>query len=199
VPGLVRCGTHALYGDTRIGLCVYELLHPFGVVCLHVNQRCASVAVSTRCTGFHAKRGHVIRLQGLAIVPQQSAYIIERFGKFHQILEPGLHFLLPFVDRIAYTHSLKEEAISVSSQQAITRDNVSISTSSPRCLLIRTGFQLFIVQRSMESCTPKLTSRITLRTAWRMFASRSCSWRKPPCAANWARSHSIRHLRSVNS
>jgi regulator of protease activity HflC (stomatin/prohibitin superfamily) len=81
--------------------------------------------------------------QGFAIVPQQSAYVIERFGKFHQILEPGLHFLIPFVDRIAYSHSLKEEAISVSSQQAITRDNVSISTWKPRTTLLLDNYRFY--------------------------------------------------------
>ena len=59
-------------------------------------------------------------------MPQQTAFIVERLGKFHAVLEPGLHFLVPLADSIAYVHSLKEEAISVSSQQAITKDNVSI-------------------------------------------------------------------------
>ncbi|KAH9254596.1 hypothetical protein BASA81_007353 [Batrachochytrium salamandrivorans] len=63
---------------------------------------------------------------GFAIVPQQKAYVVERFGKFQRVLEPGLHFMIPLIDRIAYVHSLKEEAIAIVSQQAITRDNVTI-------------------------------------------------------------------------
>eukprot|EP00871_Galdieria_phlegrea_P003006 jgi/Galph1/3706/GphlegSOOS_G2319.1 len=63
---------------------------------------------------------------GFIVVPQQWNYIVERFGKLQARLEPGLHFLIPFVDRIAYVHSLKEEAISIPNQMAITRDNVTI-------------------------------------------------------------------------
>lgn len=64
---------------------------------------------------------------GFVIVPQQYAYIIQRFGRFSRVLEPGLHVLIPFVDKIAYVHSLKEEAVSINSQTAITRDNVTIA------------------------------------------------------------------------
>lgn len=60
------------------------------------------------------------------IVPQNEAYIIERLGKYSSTLEAGFHILVPFLDRVAYRHSLKEFAIDVPSQQAITRDNVSL-------------------------------------------------------------------------
>ena len=64
--------------------------------------------------------------KGVKIVPQQQAWIIERMGKFNRKLEPGLNILIPFIDRVAYKHSLKEQAIDVNSQTAITRDNVSL-------------------------------------------------------------------------
>ena len=63
---------------------------------------------------------------GVRVVPQQEAWVVERFGK-PRVLEAGLHFMIPVVDQIAYVHSLKEQAITVPNQQAITRDNVTIS------------------------------------------------------------------------
>ncbi|KAI8936355.1 hypothetical protein NX059_006767 [Plenodomus lindquistii] len=59
-------------------------------------------------------------------VPQQTAWIVERMGKFNRILEPGLAVLIPFIDRIAYVKSLKENAIEIPSQSAITADNVTL-------------------------------------------------------------------------
>lgn len=59
-------------------------------------------------------------------VPQQTAWIVERMGKYHRILNPGLAILIPFLDRIAYVKSLKESAIEIPSQSAITADNVTL-------------------------------------------------------------------------
>ena len=60
------------------------------------------------------------------IVPQQSAYVIERLGKYNSTLGAGFHILIPFFDRIAYRHSLKEIAIDIHEQICITRDNVQV-------------------------------------------------------------------------
>ncbi len=62
----------------------------------------------------------------IRFVPQQTAWIVERMGKFNRILEPGLAVLIPFLDRIAYVKSLKETAIEIPSQSAITADNVTL-------------------------------------------------------------------------
>ncbi|TVY22449.1 Uncharacterized protein LHYA1_G008490 [Lachnellula hyalina] len=62
----------------------------------------------------------------IRFVPQQTAWIVERMGKFNRILAPGLAILVPFLDRIAYVKSLKEAAIEIPSQSAITADNVTL-------------------------------------------------------------------------
>jgi regulator of protease activity HflC (stomatin/prohibitin superfamily) len=60
------------------------------------------------------------------IVPQQNAWVRERLGKYHDTLTPGLNFLVPFIDKIAYKHSLKEIPLDVPSQVCITRDNTQL-------------------------------------------------------------------------
>ena len=69
----------------------------------------------------------IIVFKTAVIVPQQMAYVIESFGKYSRTLDAGFHFLLPFVDRIAYRHSLKEEAMDIAEQVCITTDNVQVS------------------------------------------------------------------------
>lgn len=60
------------------------------------------------------------------VVPQQSAYVVERLGKYHKTLNAGFHILVPFVDAVCYKHSLKETAIDIPEQICITRDNVQV-------------------------------------------------------------------------
>lgn len=62
----------------------------------------------------------------IKIVPQRSAYILERFGKFHATMNAGFHVIIPFVDKISYKHTLKEQVIDVPAQICITKDNISV-------------------------------------------------------------------------
>ena len=61
------------------------------------------------------------------VVPQREQFVVERLGKFSRILDAGFHILIPFIDRIAYRHTLKEQALDVPSQTCITKDNIAVS------------------------------------------------------------------------
>ncbi|MBI5060275.1 paraslipin [candidate division KSB1 bacterium] len=65
-------------------------------------------------------------LKTATVVPQRSAFIVERLGKYSKTLQAGFHILVPFLDRISYKHTLKEEALDVPPQSCITRDNVVV-------------------------------------------------------------------------
>ena len=64
------------------------------------------------------------------VVPQQSAFVIENLGKYSRTLQAGFHILFPFVERVAYRHSLKEQALDVAEQVCITRDNVQVGVDA---------------------------------------------------------------------
>jgi regulator of protease activity HflC (stomatin/prohibitin superfamily) len=68
----------------------------------------------------------IIIARTAVVVPQQSAYVVERLGRYHATLGAGFHVLLPFVDTIRYRHSLKEAAVDIPAQVCITRDNVQV-------------------------------------------------------------------------
>ncbi len=68
----------------------------------------------------------IIFVKTIRIVPQKSASIIERLGKYLTTLEAGFHILMPFVDRVAYKHTLKEQAVDVPPQSCITKDNIAV-------------------------------------------------------------------------
>ncbi len=70
--------------------------------------------------------GIVLAMESLKVVPQQQAWVVERFGKFNCVLEPGLTGIWPFFDRVAYRHSLKEVPLDVSEQVCITKDNTQL-------------------------------------------------------------------------
>lgn len=69
----------------------------------------------------------IIIARTVRIVPQQTAYIVERLGKFYGVLSAGINYLIPFVDTITYQHTLKEQAMDIPEQVCITKDNVQVT------------------------------------------------------------------------
>lgn len=110
----------------------------------------------------------VIIFKSLKIVPQQQCWIVERLGKYHRLIEAGLHFVIPFIEQIPYKHSLKERAIDISEQAAITRDNVTLLINSIIYVKITSPFNasygvenpyyavMQLAQTSMRSAIGKL-------------------------------------------
>lgn len=101
--------------------------------------------------------------RSVKIVPQQHAWVVERLGKYHGSLTPGLNFIFPFIDKVAYQHSLKEVPLDVPSQVCITRDNTQLQVD---------GILYFQVT---TRCAP---ATVPPTTSWP-----SPSWRRPRCAA----------------
>ncbi len=69
----------------------------------------------------------IVIAKGVRVVPQQNAWVVERLGRFHAVLAPGLNLVIPFIDNVAYRHSLKEIPLDVPSQVCITRDNTQLA------------------------------------------------------------------------
>jgi regulator of protease activity HflC (stomatin/prohibitin superfamily) len=68
----------------------------------------------------------VVVVKAIRVVPQQHAWVVERLGRFHAVLQPGLNFVIPFVDRLAYRHDLREIPLDVPPQICITKDNTQL-------------------------------------------------------------------------
>jgi regulator of protease activity HflC (stomatin/prohibitin superfamily) len=69
----------------------------------------------------------IVLRSGIKFVPQNRAFVVERFGKYHATREAGLNFIIPFIDRVAADRSLKEQVIDVPSQSGITKDNINLT------------------------------------------------------------------------
>jgi|TARA_B110001454_G_scaffold60643_1_gene59233 regulator of protease activity HflC (stomatin/prohibitin superfamily) len=68
----------------------------------------------------------IIITKTAVVVPQQNGFVVQRFGKFSRVLRAGFHILLPFIDKIAYKHTMKEQAVDIAEQICITNDNVQV-------------------------------------------------------------------------
>jgi regulator of protease activity HflC (stomatin/prohibitin superfamily) len=68
----------------------------------------------------------IVLFKTAVIVPQQNAFVVERLGKFSRKLDAGFHILIPFLERVAYKHTLKEQAVDIDEQICITNDNVQV-------------------------------------------------------------------------
>ena len=68
----------------------------------------------------------IILLKTAIVVPQQNAFVVERLGKYSKTMNAGFHILIPFLERVAYKHTLKEQAVDIAEQVCITRDNVQV-------------------------------------------------------------------------
>ena len=77
-------------------------------------------------TGILAIVAIIVIVKTAVIVPQQSAYVVQNLGKYSRTLHAGFHILIPFIERVAYRHTLKEQAIDVEEQVCITSDNVQV-------------------------------------------------------------------------
>lgn len=84
------------------------------------------MSIATILAGLAAVFVIVAVIKTARIVPQRSAFVVERLGKYAKTLEAGFHLLIPFVDKVAYRHTLKEEAIDVPQQSCVTKDNIQV-------------------------------------------------------------------------
>ena len=120
----------------------------------------------------------VVLVKTAIVVPQQSAFIVERLGKYSSTLDAGFHILVPFIERIAYRHSLKESAIDIAEQICITKDNVQVGIDGVLYLQVHGSRARVVRHRGLSP-------------------SRSRSSRRRRCAARSARSSSTARSRSA--
>jgi regulator of protease activity HflC (stomatin/prohibitin superfamily) len=101
-------------------------LHGTGAICACANTKENNMSTSFGVVLVIAILAIIIIAKTAVVVPQQSAYVVEYLGKYSRTLQAGFHILVPFVETVAYRHSLKEGAIDIPEQTCITKDNVQV-------------------------------------------------------------------------
>jgi hypothetical protein len=124
----------------------------------------------------------------IRFVPQQTAWIVERMGKFNRILQPGLAILIPVLERIAYVQSLKESAVEIPSQSAITADNVTLELDGVLYTRVFDPYKARCESHSSLQFRPLTESQLWCRRC------RVCHL--PACADNYALRDRPAHTRS---
>lgn len=117
---------------------------------------------STPSTYFQSSRPSLPANTVIRFVPQQTAWVVERMGKFHRILQPGLAILIPFLDRIAYVKSLKENAMEIPSQSAITADNVTLELDGVLYTRVFDAYKARYVALLLPTCCCQNTQKLIL-------------------------------------
>ncbi|VDK32993.1 unnamed protein product [Taenia asiatica] len=103
---------------------------------------------------------------GILFVPERQAWIVERLGKFHSVLSPGLNFCVPFVDRIAYVQSLKEIAIDIPDQAAITSDNVVLQLNGVLFLKVMDPYKASYGVEDAEFAITQIVNEVHYLLLW---------------------------------
>ena len=123
----------------------------------------------------------------IRFVPQQTAWIVERMGKFSRILEPGLAILIPFLDRIAYVKSLKEAALEIPSQSAITADNVTLELDGVLYTRVFDAYNARYTSHTPQDAFKRPSTNLySTAMAWKTQNMPFPSSRRPRCAQRLA-------------
>lgn len=139
-------GARLLYGATSTGLGYARNRAAWFVQAIQGSPSLQSrnISLSRSFTSFGRddhSRSSLPTNTVIMFVPQQEAYVVERMGKYHKILEPGLNILIPIIDKVAYLQLLKEIAIEIPHQNAITKDNVVLLLDGVLYLRIRDPYK----------------------------------------------------------
>jgi regulator of protease activity HflC (stomatin/prohibitin superfamily) len=126
------------------------------------------------------------------IIPQQNAWVVERLGKYDRTLTPGLKFVVPFIERVAYKHSLKEVPLDVPSQVCITKDNTQLQVdgiiyfqvTDPMRASYGSSNYIFAITQLRKPCCARSSEKWSWTKPLKNATTSTCRWwlrwMKPP-------------------